>query len=193
MDWITQSKYIKWLIGILLAINLVTISIIWILIIDRKGPAPFEGDKRPQGTIEMMKKEINLSDDQLKLFEKLRKENFERAKLFFEKIDSAKKLLSEELADDKLDTVLINSLTNKIGILFAEMEKQRLKHFHDLLSICTKEQKEKLTLIFKNLIGGKPPQNMPMEGPMPQGGPGGQMKPPPPPNSDDGPKPFMQP
>jgi hypothetical protein len=181
MDWINQGKYIKWLIGILLIVNLLTISIIWILITGRREPPPFGGDKKPRGTIEKMKKDIGLSDDQAKQFEKLRNDNFEQVKSIFEKIDQNKKLLARELANDKIDTVLIKSITNKIGLMIAETEKKRIIHFKNLISLCNPEQKAKLLPILEQLVGGKPPMmGKPGDGPMPQGGGDGGMKPPPP-------------
>lgn len=194
MDWITQSKYIKLLIGILLAVNIITISIIWILIFDKKKPPAFDPGKKPPGVVEMIKKEIGLSDAQAKQFERLRKENFDLTNTTFKKMDGLKKLLSEEFANETKDTALIHSLTNKMGILISELERQRIKHFSDLLSFCTKEQKEKLKPILKNMIGGKPPQENqapgipPKDGPMPM--PGSDRGMPPPPPEGNQPKPF---
>ena len=185
MDWLSQNKFTKWFIIILVALNVATITMMWVFLARTSHPPPFNKIMQPKETVTLMQKELNLSNEQIKQFEKLRKENFDKSKKLMNQIDALKKSLSEELINENKDTAKVNSITNAIGLLQTEMEKLRFNHFEQLISLCTPEQKEKLKPILKNIIGGipprggiyndqrgfrgnKPPEQMPMDGRPPQ-------------------------
>ena len=160
MDWMTQNKPIKWLIGILLVVNILTITIIWILVTRENQPPPFGFNGKPPGGGELLQKELNLSDVQKKQFEDSRKENFKQADIFFVRLDEAKKQYFDELQKDNPDTVFVNNILTKISSIQIELEKLRFEHFRYLLSLCSKEQKEKFKPILKDFLVGKPPREI---------------------------------
>lgn len=156
MDWNNQSKFTKWFIIILIAVNIITITMMWIFLTRERKVPPFEGINNPRGSIGIMQKELNLSNDQISDFEKLRIENFDKSKELMAKIDDLKQKLSVELVEENKDTVKINFITNEIGLLFSDMEKLRFNHFEKLIALCTPEQKEKLEPILQNIIARNP-------------------------------------
>lgn len=160
MDWITQNKPIKWLIGILLVVNILTITIIWILVMRDKQPPPFGFAGKPPGGGELLQKELNLSDEQKKQFEDARKENFAQSDVLFKELNEVRTKYFGELQNEKTDTALVNSLLKRISAIQIELEKLRFEHFRYLLSICTAEQKEKFKPILKEILVGKPPREL---------------------------------
>lgn len=158
MDWITQNKPIKWLIGILLVVNILTITIIWILVTREIQPPPFDRGGNPSGGADLLQKELNLTDEQKKQFEDARKENFAKSDVLFQQLIDVEDNYFVELQKEKADTVLVNDLLSKISSIQIALEKLRFKHFRYLLSLCTTEQKEKFKPILRNLLVGKPPR-----------------------------------
>jgi len=167
MDWMTQNKLIKWLIGILLVVNILTITIIWILVSRDKLPPQFDRVGKPPGGAEQLQKELNLTEAQKKQFEDARKKSFAQADVLFKELNELKTKYFGELQNEKTDTVLVNSLLRKIGAIQIDLEKQRFEHFRYLLSICTAEQKEKFKPILKEFLVGKPPRLNDKGKPMP--------------------------
>ena len=160
MDWMTQNKPIKWLIGILLVVNVLTITIIWILVARDKQPPPFGFTGKPPGGGELLQKELNLTEVQKKQFEDARKENFAQSDVLFKELNEVKTKYFGELQNEKTDTELVNSLLRRISAIQIDLEKLHFEHFRYLLSICTKEQKEKFKPILKEILVGKPPREI---------------------------------
>ncbi|MBI3125582.1 MAG: periplasmic heavy metal sensor [Ignavibacteriales bacterium] len=186
MDWITQNKLIKWLIGILLVVNILTITIIWILI-SRDRPPMFDRNAKPQAGIDLLQKELGLTEVQKKQFEDARKENFAQSDDLFKELNEVKTKYFGELQNEKTDTVLVNSLLRRISAIQIELEKLRYDHFRYLLSVCTKEQKEKFKPLLKEILVGKPPREIDKGNPGPElHGKDGirEMPPPPPPDGN---------
>lgn len=181
MDWLTQNKLIKWLIGILLVVNIVTISALWFLISNKPSIPENMGKKFPTG-IGLLQQELNLSDEQAALFEKFRKENFEKTGVSFEKLNEVKNLLFEQIIKVNPDTLVVNDLVSKINGILTELEISRFNHFRDLLNICNEEQKKKFIPVIKDFLFGGPPQaNIKNRPDFPEGkGMGGNLPPPPP-------------
>lgn len=184
MDWMTQNKPIKWLIGILLVVNILIITIIWILVMRDRQPPPFERGGNPPGGADLLQKELNLTDAQKKQFENARKENFAKSDVLFQQLMGVKNNYFGELQKEKTDTVLVNSFLGKISSVQIELEKLRFEHFRYLLSICNAEQKEKFMPILKEFLVGKPPREMDKGKPEPgfPGKDGMKDVPPPPPD-----------
>ncbi len=181
MDWLTQNKLIKWLIGILLVVNIVTITALWLLI-SKKPPLPQICNAKPPGGIELLQKELNLTDEQAALFERYRKENFEKANALFKDLNETKNLLFEATVKANPDPSVVDNLISKISIILTELEISRFKHFRDLLDVCTEEQKEKFIPVIRELLVGRPLQINPKDGPgFPEGQGIDRNFPPPPP------------
>ena len=157
MNWISQSNFAKWVIIILFIINIATVAIMWIYIADNKKPPRFEEGNRPPEPVGLMQKELGLTDEQTKQIEEMRAKNFEKTKNIIDEIIDLKGKLSDQLFADEPDTTLINATMKKIGMLQAEMETQKFNDFRAFISICTKEQREKLKPILEKVLIGVPP------------------------------------
>jgi len=157
MEWLAKNNFTKWLIGVLLAVNILTSSIIWIYVVKESHQRPFAPDDQRQNPAGLIQKQLNLSAEQTKQFDKMRKENFEKTNILFDQIFTVKKQLSNALFNEKIDTVYVNSLISKQCSLQTELEKLRFNHFKEFISVCTPEQKQKLRPILSELISGKPP------------------------------------
>jgi len=189
MDWKKQNKFTTWSIIFLVVVNIITISTMWLLLTKERGPQPFDQLKRPQGSMELMQKELNLSKEQKENFEKARVASFEKSKKLLDKMNELKEKLSKELVNDNIDSTVVTSLVQEIGSTHAKLEKLRFDHFKELLSLCSKEQKEKFKPILEKLVGAMPLPRKDNEDKRDFKNDNGEL-PPPMPMDDGKPKPF---
>lgn len=193
MDWKNQNKFTTWSIIFLVVVNIITISTMWFYLTKESGPKPLDQLKRPQGSMELIQKELNLSKEQAENFEKARVASFEKSKNLLDKMNELKEKLSKELVDDNRDSTIVTSLIQEIGSTHAKLERLRFDHFKELLSLCNKEQKDKFKPILEKLVGAMP--SMPrkyMDDKRGFKNEGGEL-PPPMPMDDGKPKPFEGP
>lgn len=163
MDLTNQNKLKNLLIIALLVLNLLTVSIIWMQTSKRNEALPIEKDKRASESVNLIKKTLDLNEEQTQQLEKIRTYPLEQSKKYNDRLNELKKQLAEELFKDKSDTTLANSKAKEIGELQSKVEMIRFSHFKELIAICTPEQKEKLKPIVIELFGRKPPKDKPKE------------------------------
>ncbi len=161
MDWVTQNKLIKWLIGILLVANILTISIIWMLTLGNQSASQQQAKEinKPSESAGLLERELNLTIEQTKQYEILRQQHLKRSKSLDEKKTDLKIKIAEEVFKAKPDTILIDSLTKQIGLLEVGLEKLRFIHFKDFVSIISPEQREKFKPVLLAVYDKRPPRD----------------------------------
>lgn len=159
MDLINQNKFKNWLIIVLLAINLITVSVIWMQITNKNVPQQVVQDNRPSESVNLLKKALDLNEQQTRQFEKMRIDQFDQSKKYNDRLNDLKKQLADELFNESPDTNQANLKAKEIGDLQSKVESIRFNHFKEMLAICTPEQKEKLKPILIELFGRKPPKD----------------------------------
>ncbi len=159
MDLINQNKFKNWLIILLLLLNIITMSVIWMKTSRESEYTPPKEDKTRPESVSLMKEVLNLDDAQTKQLEKLRSDKLDLSKKYNDSLSVLKKQLSDELFKSKSSQKIINEKTKMIGELQSKVELVRFNHFNQLLAICTPEQKEKLKPIIQELFGRKPPKD----------------------------------
>jgi Spy/CpxP family protein refolding chaperone len=158
MDWLNQNKFKNWLIVILLAVNILTVSIIWMQTATQNDPQTQDQQRRSSESVQLMKKALDLSEEQTRQLEQIRYGQMEQSKQYNDRLSQLKKELAEELFASSPDTALANQKTKEIGELQSSVEYLRFKHFNELLAMCTPEQREKLKPIVIEIFGRKPPR-----------------------------------
>lgn len=160
MDLVNQNKFKNGLIIVLLLVNLITISILWMKTVKEEDVKPSVEKESPKGeSVSLMKQVLNLDDEQTKQLEKLRNDKLDLSKKYNDSLSLIKKQLADELFKSKSNEELVKEKSKKIGELQTKVELVRYNHFNELLAICTPEQKEKLKPIIQELFGRKPPKN----------------------------------
>lgn len=158
MNWVTENSFLKWLAVVLLLFNLLTLTTIWLNILDRKEPPPVrEENNPPPDPMNLMKRELNLSNEQVKMFEEKRNRLFSISDSLMSNMRDLQKKLTHQLSIKEENTVLIDTITNQMGEIQAELEKLRFDHFKGLLALCTPGQRDKLIPVLKQIMEVKPP------------------------------------
>lgn len=143
---ITNNKYTKWIIGILVLLNLVLLSVLFF-------PKPDQQEERGRrNPNNFLKKELNLTDAQLVQFKELRKTHFETSKEILKDIRTLKNEMLEAIAAASPDTLRANNLAEQIGLKETAKEKLLVQHYLELQEVCAPEQREKLKRVFKKAM-----------------------------------------
>ena len=141
---------------IVLWFNLVLILIIGSAIITfiimNRSDDRVSADKGGITSIEMLRRELSLSDDQ---YRKVLVENDKTLRTYNLVLDmmcETNVAMIEELAKKESDPAVLDSLARKIGTLNTSLRRHTGEYFLQLKSICDDEQQQKLTIIFKKMM-----------------------------------------
>ncbi len=154
MDIIKQNKIGKWIIILLVVLNVLMLSSIWLKDNEqRRVPPPGRKD-----VVRFLQHELNLSADQVKKLAELRDEHFTATQEKLKRIMRLKKVLMEsafELGDRKSSP---DSLAEEIGRLQSEIEVITFNHFQRLTEVCGKEKLPKLRELMGEIVGPPEPE-----------------------------------
>ncbi len=161
MDWVTRNTFRNWLIAVLLASNLLTVSIIWMQTSKPDEAQPTGEKSRASESVQLMKKALDLSDEQARQVAQMHQARMEQSREYNDRMVLLKTQLAEDLFAGKPDTVQATLKAKEIGELQTQVELIRFQYFSDVLAISTPEQKERLKPILIELFGRKPPREEP--------------------------------
>jgi len=163
MDLLVKQKIYVWVIIALILLNLSVLVLMWF-----SGPKPpVMGEKEKKLPIkDFFNKELGLTAEQQKTFDKLRDEHFKAIDTLIKQIESKRILVNEEMFKQNPDNAKIKQIADSIGSLTAQIEELRVGHFTKLYSLLDQKQAEK----FKNMV--EETNRHRMDGPMPFKGPG---------------------
>ena len=157
MDLANQSKFKNGLIAVLLTVNLLTVSIIWMQTAVRNESQVRPPGDRPPDSMDLLQKALDLNKEQTARFQELRKIQLTPAKQYNDRQDKLKLELAEELLNTNPDTALAKQKAVEIGEMQSRVEFIRFNHFRTLLGLCSSEQREKLTPVILELYTRKGP------------------------------------
>jgi len=160
-------KSVKILIAIVIVLVLVNCALLAVFWLQRgKGPGQ---DGPPQRAHEFLKKELSLTQEQEKAYEKMRTSHFETTRA----LNDANRKLHDSLFNyintPDLDTPTTNRLEKEIAFNQAQIEKATLLHFRELRAILNAAQQKKFDGVIKDALrmmggpprGGRGPNGMP--------------------------------
>jgi hypothetical protein len=99
-----------------------------------------------------LKAELGLSDEQYRKISALNSNVFRSYQAFLDYKCELNFRLIEELSSESPSDSLMDSLAKRIGEMEANMKKQTIKHFANIKSICTRDQKLLLDQLLKDMF-----------------------------------------
>ena len=149
MNYFNKKNIVILIIAILLIINISTISTI-IYLSYTKPPMPVtEIDRKPYT---MLKRELNLTEDQstefLQIGEAFRERNLEILKDMHEN----RIAIIDEMGRPEPDQEKLDSLADEVGYLHSQLKRNTINHFLDLKKVCTPDQYLQLENKFRRMI-----------------------------------------
>ena len=168
MDILTQQKFMKWTVVILVILNLSTLSFLWLTKPGTIKPEErtADNDKPGRGLMFFLKDELKLSDAQADSILKIRDEQQREIQSVLERIYKTKKQLVDGVFENwEQDN---DSLAAEIGNLQTKIEILTYNYLTRIKNVLGPDQKTNL----KKLIGGfflndrRPPKQgaLPREG-----------------------------
>jgi len=147
MDIFTQKKLLVRIVILLTVLNLILITaVVWKDYI-RKPPRQInQNDLRDVS--EILKKDLKLSDEQVKQIRDLRSVYFEKERVLSEAIKNERDSMNSSMFSNNTSFELINSLARRVAENEYKMELLRFQQANELKTICTPEQLQK----FEGLI-----------------------------------------
>lgn len=161
MDLANQSKAKSYFIAVLLVVNLLAVSVIWMQTARENPPPGSPPENPPQDAVGLMQRALDLNEEQTDRFRELRKTQLAPAKSYNDRLDALKLELAEELLKARPDTALARAKALEIGGMQSRVEIIRFDHFRQLLALCSPEQRDKMAPVIRELYSRKPPQQNP--------------------------------
>ena len=159
--YFTQHRILIWLIIILLIVNISAIITILYSINARNEYRDLK--QFPSGKVYAGSRGVRLCIDSMKLdesqhqhFRTTKHKFYREAKKITGQMHDKRVAFINELASEKPDTLRIQEIAQEIGSLHAELKYQTYKHFIEMKSVCTKEQKKILMQHFKSMLFDDP-------------------------------------
>jgi len=172
MDVFKQNRNLLLTIIVLVILNIVTLTLLWI----GRPESPRENKVHIQ---KRLMEELNFSEKQAEQYIALREDHQKNLMLINEEIKKVKKEMFDQVLFEN-STDISDSLLNLSLKKQGELDRITFRHFQDLKKICNKEQQKKLMKLVHNILG--PPQPPRMDGPPPPGA--NREKYPPPPRGE---------
>ncbi len=164
MDWLKQNMMKNWLIVVLLGLNVLTLSMLWVRMAQTEQPRRREGGTGPQGSLDLMRRMLDLDEKQAERVDSVLAAQREESKEYNDRLAARKRELAEDLFTDLSDTSRASAAAAEIGELQSKVEMIRFRHFQELLTLCTPAQREKLKPIVLEVFGRRPPKEEAGEG-----------------------------
>lgn len=150
MDILTQQKFLKWAVIILVIINLSTLTFLWVTkpVPPNKEMRPAGDEKAGPGLLHFLKEELKLNEAQADSILRIRNEQNMMIRPVIEKIHMTKKQLVDGVFENwDQDN---DSLTSEIGWLQSKIEMMTFNYLERIKNVLGPDQKENL----KKLVGG---------------------------------------
>ena len=153
---ITKKGIWPWLIIALLVLNLGAM----VTIIFKMSPVSYEKNevwsqrsKRSYtGRESGLTKHLDMSDIQRERFDSIRQVQRKKNAIFINEMEVLKKELIKELSSSNPDTVVLRKLSVRFGKKHSEQKYLTFKHFIDIKSICSEDQKNILNMDIRRMI-----------------------------------------
>ena len=152
---IMTDKYVKykvflWIVTVLIALNLLTLALIWF------GKPEQRHDKfppPPEHVAGFFKNELGWSKEQSDKFEQIREKYFNESKVLIDSVIFLRKELFKLISEGPSENEKASGISKNIGELQSKIDLQRYGHFRDIQNICdTPEQKKKFQEILMEVF-----------------------------------------
>jgi protein CpxP len=152
MDLFTKNRFAFISIVILVVLNIITLTLLWIFHFRQPSRVQPPFDRRAARVEKFLERELNLSSEQSMEFKNLRRQHFEATMVVMDEIRELKEKMMSEVFSKDPDSAVVKNLTEQIGNKEAEREWLLYKHFRELRDVCTPEQQIKLHEIFLKIF-----------------------------------------
>lgn len=151
MDVFAQNKLLLRLVIVLAIINALSIGVfLWKGNSNPPPPPPHENDGRVDVS-EVLKRKLNLTEDQTSQIKKIRNDFFIKEKQLESDIRAERDSMNEAMFNKAVNDSLVISLAKRISANEFNMEMLRFEQAKQFKAICTSQQLEKFNELVKEI------------------------------------------
>jgi Spy/CpxP family protein refolding chaperone len=148
MNYFSKKRFVIWLIGILLLINVAAIgTIIWHSRSNRTAAATATS----RDGVCLIKDELGLTPEQSKLFDDLKQEYSDSSLAILDLLEEKRIEMLKELSADQSDTARLRAIAREIGHLHAGLKQNTINHFLQVKGMCNPRQRQKLSCLYNDM------------------------------------------
>lgn len=163
MDIFTQNKILIRTVVVLIVLNLVSIGFfIFKEMKPRHEPLLFPKNEEYNDVSGILKKELNLTDNQVAQFDEIRKQNFEKQAALKEIIRVDKDEMNQEMFNKNSDETKIIQLAKKVSQNEYQIELLHFEQAKKLKAVCNEKQLDKFEDLVIEIRDYFRPDNQPM-------------------------------
>ena len=164
----SKNRILIFIVAALLISNIA--MLVFFLYNNPKGPERNEGNRKPgYGMAETLKKDAGFDAEQIKSFEQLREQHWQKIKPMFQDLQNTKSSFYQLVRDSTASDSVINAAAVMIGEKQKTIDLQIFQHFRQTRNLCRPDQKPKFDSLYQGIVRRMSGQR--------GGGPGGQHKP----------------
>ena len=148
MDIFNQNKFLTRIIISLVILNLLVISFVFFKNIYHQGPLLYPKNETYKDVSNILKKELNLNENQFVEFNKIREKYFDKEVVLKQTIRDQKDSMNMIMFNKYTNDELVLTLARIIADNEYKMEILRYEQAKEMKVVCTPKQQEK----FQNLV-----------------------------------------
>ena len=153
MDFIMKKKIWFWVLIVLVIINVA--ALLTIIFQNNTSqpntPPPPVEDMDFRGLNYFLRHELNLSDQQFRTFQRLRRETMEESTRIMMMLHEKRNEMLNELIANRPDREKLEKLAQEMGDLHEDLKMQTFSHLLELKVLCSPDQEEKLNRFFMDI------------------------------------------
>ena len=159
---ITEAKYkvLKWLVVILFAINISTVLSLYIHTRQsnraQSATTPQHIDEQADKGARQFREKLGLDENQVVKFREINREYNRAANIIARDLEFLRIQMVDELGLPVTDSVKIREVNRKFGLLHENLKNLTADYYLEMKDICNEEQKQKLYLMFSNMVQQDP-------------------------------------
>lgn len=96
--------------------------------------------------------QIGISDQQRRIFRQYNREFNQKAGELSAQMRDLRQYMVDEMASERPDTALLNSIASQFGSLHEKMKKLTMEYYFNLKSVSNEQQKERLHFMFRDML-----------------------------------------
>lgn len=152
MELYKKNRLLFWVMIILVAINIATLTSFFIFSKQSVTPAP-AFQVTSGSSCSGFCTDLDLSPEQVEKVELIDQNYKNNASVIVTKIKNKRIEILEELSKDKPDSSLTNKYADEVAILQSKLQRENIKQYLELKKVCTPEQAQLLSAIYRDLYG----------------------------------------
>ena len=150
MESIYKNRLLFWILIFLVVVNLSALAT-YFLFPQKPDVVACNNDNMAPGCA--LHAELNLTDDQIRLVDRINSDYQEVSQPISEKIKNARADILDELASNMPDTLNINQLSLEISKLQSQLHRENINHYLELKKVCNPDQAMRLSNLYRDLYG----------------------------------------